>query len=52
LTTGAAYRLWADQSDYQRDLAVAMVRLRLSEPTDYARSAVATSSRPTPPVTT
>jgi hypothetical protein len=51
LTTGAAYRLWADQSDYQRDLAVAMVRLRLSEPTDYARSARA-SSRPTPPVTT
>ena len=40
LTTGAAYRLWADQSDYQRDLAVAMVRLRLSRPTDYARAAV------------
>lgn len=40
LTTGAAYRLWADQSDYQRDLAVAMVRLRLSSPTDYARTAV------------
>lgn len=40
LTTGAAYRLWADQSDYQRDLAVAMVRLRLSRPADYARTAV------------
>jgi AcrR family transcriptional regulator len=40
LTTGAAYRLWADQTDYQRDLAVAMVRLRLSEPADYARDAV------------
>ncbi len=40
LTTGAAYRLWADQSDYQRDLAVAMVRLRLSGPADYARAAV------------
>ncbi|WP_431804412.1 hypothetical protein [Microbacterium sp. bgisy203] len=40
LTTGAAYRLWADQNDYQRDLAVAMVRLRLSRPTDYARVAV------------
>lgn len=40
LTTGAAYRLWADQNDYQRDLAVAMVRLRLSSPTDYARAAV------------
>lgn len=41
LTTGAAYRLWADQNDYQRDLAVAMVHLRLSSPTDYARKAVA-----------
>lgn len=41
LTTGAAYRLWTDQSDYQRDLAVAMVRLRLSSPTDYTREAVA-----------
>ncbi|WP_312678572.1 hypothetical protein [Microbacterium sp.] len=40
LTTGAAYRLWADQNDYQRDLAVAMVRLRLSSPADYARVAV------------
>lgn len=40
LTTGAAYRLWADQTDYQRDLAVSMVRLRLSGPTDYARDAV------------
>ena len=25
LTTGAAYRLWGDQEDYQRDLAVAEV---------------------------
>lgn len=40
LTTGAAYRLWADQTDYQRDLAVAMMRLRLSGPADYARGAV------------
>lgn len=40
LTTGAAYRLWADQTDFQRDLAVSMVRLRLSEPADYARDAV------------
>lgn len=40
LTTGAAYRLWVDQTDYQRDLAVAMVRLRLSGPADYARGAV------------
>ena len=41
LTTGAAYRLWADQSDYQRDLAVAMVRLRLASPTDQPQAAVA-----------
>ncbi len=40
LTTGAAYRLWGDQTDYQRDLAVSMVRLRLSSPADYARGAV------------
>jgi len=41
LTTGAAYRLWADQNDYQRDLAVAMVRLRLrSDPAEYPRAAV------------
>lgn len=40
LTTGAAYRLWADQTDYQRDLAVSMMRLRLSGPADYARVAV------------
>ncbi len=40
LTTGAAYRLWADQTDYQRDLAVSMMRLRLSGPADYARDAV------------
>ncbi len=40
LTTGAAYRLWGDQTDYQRDLAVAMMRLRLSAPADYAREAV------------
>jgi len=41
LTTGAAYRLWADQNDYQRDLAVSMVRLRLrTSPTAYAREAV------------
>lgn len=41
LTTGAAYRLWGDQTDYQRDLAVSMMRLRLSGPADYAREAVA-----------
>ncbi|MBN9176575.1 MAG: hypothetical protein J0I43_04310 [Microbacterium sp.] len=40
LTTGAAYRLWGDQEDYQRDLAVSMVQLRLSGPADYVRTAV------------
>lgn len=40
LTTGAAYRLWADQTDYQRDLAVAMMRLRPAAPTEAARAAV------------
>lgn len=40
LTTGAAYRLWADQSDFQRDLAVAVMRLRITGPADYARDAV------------
>lgn len=41
LTTGAAYRIWSDQTDFQRDLAVAMVRLRLEGPVDGASSAVA-----------
>lgn len=41
LTTGAAYRLWGDQTDYQRDLAVAMVRMRVAGPTDFVRAAVA-----------
>ncbi|WP_028496417.1 MULTISPECIES: hypothetical protein [Microbacterium] len=40
LTTGAAYRLWGDQTDYQRDLAVAMVRMRVAGPTDFVRAAV------------
>lgn len=40
LTTGAAYRLWADQEEYQRELAVAMLRTRLSDPADSARAAV------------
>ncbi len=30
LTTGAAYRIWADQDDFHRDLAVELVRLRLA----------------------
>ena len=32
LTTGAAYRLWADQDDFHRDLAVAITRLRDTSP--------------------
>lgn len=40
LTTGAAYRIWADQTDYQRDLAVAAVRLRISAPSAEATALV------------
>lgn len=40
LTTGAAYRIWADQTDYQRDLAVAAVGLRISAPTAAATAVV------------
>lgn len=41
LTTGAAYRLWADQSDFHRDLAVAMMRMRVIGPADAMQAAVA-----------
>jgi hypothetical protein len=41
LTTGAAYRLWADQSDYHRDLAVAMMRMRVVGPADTMQAAIA-----------
>lgn len=40
LTTGAAYRIWAEQDEYHRDLAVEMVRLRLAPPTASAQAAV------------
>lgn len=40
LTSGAAYRLWADQEEYQRDLAVALVELRLGPPDAGAGRAV------------
>ncbi len=32
LTTGAAYRLWADQDEYHHDLAVAVARWRQDRP--------------------
>jgi hypothetical protein len=41
LTTGAAYRIWSDQTDYQRELAVAMVKLRFTAPAQAAEAAVA-----------
>lgn len=41
LTTGAAYRIWADQTDFHRDLAIEMVRLRLASPTASAETAIA-----------
>lgn len=40
LTTGAAYRLWADQTDFQRDLAVTMVRMRVEPATQHVFDAV------------
>ncbi|WP_244604291.1 hypothetical protein [Microbacterium oleivorans] len=40
LTTGAAYRLWSDQADYHRELAVAMVRMRVTGPADVMRARV------------
>lgn len=41
LTTGAAYRIWADQTDFHRDLAIEMVRLRITSPTASAETAIA-----------
>lgn len=40
LTTGAAYRIWADQDDFHRDLAVELVRLRFAPPAASAAAAV------------
>ncbi|MFE1646841.1 hypothetical protein ACFM35_14765 [Microbacterium sp. P01] len=40
LTTGAAYRIWADQTEYHRDLSVEMVGLRFAPPTASAETAV------------
>lgn len=40
LTTGAAYRLWADQDDFHRDLAVAMARWRHDRPAESSVLAV------------
>lgn len=41
LTTGAAYRIWSDQDQFHRDLAVAMVQLRFAPPSASASSAIA-----------
>lgn len=40
LTTGAAYRLWSDQAEYHRELAVAMMRMRVSGPADAMRAQI------------
>jgi AcrR family transcriptional regulator len=40
LTTGAAYRIWADQDQFHRDLAVEMVGLRFAPPVASAASAI------------
>ncbi|MFT4228789.1 MAG: hypothetical protein QM602_00700 [Microbacterium sp.] len=41
LTTGAAYRIWADQDEFHRELAVEMMRLRFAPPAASATAAVA-----------
>lgn len=46
LTTGAAYRIWTDQTDFQRDLAVAMMKLRFSAPARAAEGAIASMAEP------
>jgi AcrR family transcriptional regulator len=46
LTTGAAYRIWTDQTDFQRDLAVAMMKLRFSAPARAAEGAIASMDEP------
>lgn len=40
LTTGAAYRIWADQTEFHRDLAVEMVGLRFAPPVASALGAI------------
>jgi AcrR family transcriptional regulator len=40
LTTGAAYRIWADQDEFHRDLAVEMVGLRFAPPVASAAGAI------------
>lgn len=40
LTTGAAYRIWTDQTDFHRDLAVEMVGLRFAPPVTSASVAI------------
>lgn len=40
LTSGAAYRIWADQDEFHRDLAVAMVELRFAPPVASATRAI------------
>ncbi|WP_405371573.1 MULTISPECIES: hypothetical protein [unclassified Microbacterium] len=40
LTSGAAYRLWGDQTDYHRDLSVAMMRMRVAGPADTMQATV------------
>ena len=45
LTTGAAYRIWADQTEFHRDLAVEMVGLRFAPPVASAASAIQRGAR-------
>lgn len=43
LTTGAAYRIWEDQDDFHRDLAIEMVGLRFAPPVASAQGAIRTA---------
>jgi AcrR family transcriptional regulator len=40
LTTGAAYRIWADQTEFHRDLAVEMLGSRFAPPVHSAASGI------------
>lgn len=40
LTSGAAYRIWADQDEFHRELAVEMVQLRFGPPVASATRAI------------
>lgn len=40
VTTGAAYRLWTDQTEFHHDLALAVIRSRANDPTANTRATI------------